>query len=263
MWRAWLLALFITGAWAQEAVLPGHLVVRACEDDAEWPPFTFYERVQGKATDRLTGAAVEAMDRILERAGIAHTLVLLPWKRCQEEIKAGLYHLALNASYSDQRARDYWLGRPFYRLHSHYYWSRRVHPQGLDIRSLAELKRWRVCGMLGYNYSTYGLQPADMDLSPSSFQVMINKLHHDRCDLFVEKREVMAGFGAVDPAMARDLADPDLGTAPLPGVPPTTFHMIVTRAQPWGRTLARRLDEGLVQMEASGELQALFARYLK
>lgn len=256
------LSMLPVAASAENAALPKTLSVKICEDDAEWPPFTYFERAGGKPTQRLTGAAVDAVDRILRHAGLHYTIDMLPWKRCQEGIKSGTYHMALNASYSDERARDFWLSKPFYYLNSHYYYSRRQHPQGLAIQSIDDLKRYRVCGLLGYNYSTYGLQPEDLDLSPANFPLVINKVEHGRCDLFVEKREIIAGFGVVDPRMAQELANPDLASAPVPGVPPTPFHMMVTRAQPWGQALAHVLDQGIASLETSGEMRQIVAKYV-
>lgn len=242
--------------------LPRDLTVKICEDDAEWPPFTYFERAGGKPTPHLVGVAVEAIDRILTRAGVRYTIDMLPWTRCQEGIRSGSYHMALNASYSEARARDYWLSRPLYHLNSHYYYSRRQHPQGLAIQSIDDLKRYRVCGLLGYNYSTYGLQPDDLDLSPANFALVINKVEHGRCDLFVEKREIIAGFGVIDPRMAQALANPDLASAPVPGVPPTPFHMMVTRARPWGQSLVQLLDRGIVELDSRGEMRQILGRYV-
>jgi polar amino acid transport system substrate-binding protein len=247
---------------AAEGALPAHMTVRICEDDAEWPPFTYYERTDGRRTSRLTGIAVDAVDRILKRAGLDYTLDMLPWQRCLQGIQSGAYHMALNVSYSEERGRQFWFARPLYSLNSHYFYSRRVHPQGLPIQSIADFKRFHVCGLIGYNYTTYGLEPSELDLSPSKFTMIINKVLHDRCDLFIEKREVIAGFAVVDPEMAHALANPDLVSAPVPGVPPTPFSMIVTRAHPWAPALLQRLDAGVVQLEDSGELRQITAKYL-
>lgn len=251
-----------SAAGAADGALPKNLALAVCDDGAEWPPFTFYQRIDGQKSKKITGSAVEVLERILGRAGIAFTIDLIPWKRCQLEIMhGGRYQMALNASYSAERDRDFRLSRAYYRLTSQYFYSRPLHPTGWPIRELADLKQHRVCGLRGYNYSTYGLGEADLDLSDGGFAPMIAKLHLGRCDLFVEKREIMQGFGVVDAEMARLLADPRLGAANLPGVTETGFHMIVSRAIPYSQALVGVLDAGIDELEASGELQKVMTKY--
>lgn len=251
-------ALAPLGAGAAPA-LPQDLVVQVCDDAAEWPPYSFYERQHGpeRKTERVVGAAVDVLDRILGAAGLRYQLVLLPWKRCQLGIEAGTYHLALNASYSDERARTYWLTRPYYSLHSNYYYSRRTHPAGLTLTSVRDLRRLRVCGLNGYNYSTYGLGHGQIDLTSTSHAQALRKLQRDRCDVFIEKREIVEGLALIDAAVATELRDPQLASAMLPGVAPTPFHMIVTRAEPWGQALTALIDAGISRLADSGELSAL------
>jgi polar amino acid transport system substrate-binding protein len=235
--------------------------IRVCEDEAEWPPFSYVQRIDGRKGPRVVGAVVDALDRILGRAGLRSTIEMLPWVRCLEGIKAGRYDMALNASYTPERARDFLMTRAVYALDSSYYYSRQSHPQGLNIRTLADLKRWRVCGLIGYNYTTYGLQPADMDLSPPNFALMLRKVAHGRCDLFIEKRDIIAGLGLIDPLVAHELASPDIVSEPVPGVADTPFFMIVSRATARGPALLRLLDDGIEQLQASGEMARIIAAY--
>jgi polar amino acid transport system substrate-binding protein len=255
------LAAFAPAARAQPPQLPAGTTVKVCDDDAEWPPFTYQERHDGQKGPRVIGAAVDALARILGAAGVHYTVELLPWTRCLESIKAGTHDMALNASYTDERARDFLMTRPLYALDSDYYYSRRAHPQGMDIHTLADLKRWRVCGLLGYNYATYGLQPQELDLSPPNFALMLRKVSHGRCDLFIEKREVIAGLGLIDPLVHRELANPDIVGEPVPGVEATPFYMIVSRATPHGPALQQLLNDGIGRLQASGEMHRIIATY--
>jgi polar amino acid transport system substrate-binding protein len=257
----WLAVFAAPAAYAQPAELPRGTTVKVCEDDAEWPPFTYLERHDERKGPRIVGAAVDALARILGPAGVRYTVELLPWTRCLESIKAGTHDMALNASYADERARDFLMSRAVYELDSDYYYSRQAHPQGLGIHTLADLKRWRVCGLLGYNYATYGLQPQDLDLSPPNFALMLRKISHGRCDVFVEKRQIIAGLGLIDPLVHRELANPDIVAEPVPGVPPTPFYMIVSRATPHGPALLHLLDEGIGRLRGSGEMRQIIATY--
>ncbi len=246
----------------ETSLLP-HRTLRICEDDAQWPPFLYYGRTGDSADRHVVGVSVDVLNRILGPKGITYEVDFVPWKRCQAMLVVGSYDLAANASYSDERARTYRLSQPYYWLHSYYYYSRRQHPQGLKVDSLADLKHHRVCGLLGDNYATYGLQPADMDLLPHSYTQMIEKLHLGRCDLFIEKREIIAGFVATDPAMARAVNDPDLVGVPMDFVPATPFHFMVSPAPSWGPALVEVLNDGIADLQQSGELSRIMDRYIR
>lgn len=234
--------------------------VHVCEDGAEWPPYSYYKRVNGQPTKEVVGLAVDIIGAILKKADVGLSIDLLPWARCQKElVTGGMYQLALNASYSELRAKTYHLSRPYYSTTNFYFYSKRVHPAGLKIEQLADLKNYRVCGLFGYNYETYGLAPANIDQGAYSFASVIGKVHAGRCDLFLEKYQVMAGFGATGQPF---LDDESLGRAPVPGMAPTQFYMMLSRAGEHADELLKLVNDGLHDMEASGELGRLTKKYL-
>lgn len=233
--------------------------IHICEDAAEWPPYTFYKRVDGQPGQEIGGFAVDVVSAIFEKAAIKFTIELLPWARCQREVAEGGFQMALNPSYSSERARLFFLTRPYYKTTSYYFYSKKSRPDGLDIKGPADLRKYRICGLLGYNYETYGLKNADIDLGAKNFPGIIAKLHANRCDLFVEKYEIIAGFSAIGQSF---LDDDSLGRAPLPGVPATNFHMMVSRRYAKGERLVHLLDRGLDEMESNGQLATLLGRYV-
>ncbi|MEJ6000518.1 substrate-binding periplasmic protein [Paucibacter soli] len=252
-----LLALPMRAAYAAEL---RQTTVHICDDGAEWPPYTYYKRVNGRPSAELVGYSVDVITAIFKKAGIAYTLQLLPWLRCQKEVAAGQrYQLALNASHSAERERDYFLSLPYYRTTNYYFYSRSAHPQGLHIEQLADLKRYRVCGLHGYNYATYGLASAEIDSGARNFSAVITKLQRGDCELFLEKYEVLAGFAALGQDM---LSDPALGRQPVPGMQPTEFHMLVSRQHEHGAELLRLINEGLRELQASQQLRSMLAKYM-
>jgi len=252
-----LLALPMQAAYAAEL---RHSTVHICDDGAEWPPYTYYKRVNGRPSAELVGYSVDVIAAILKKAGIAYTLELLPWVRCQKEVAAGQrYQLALNASYSTERDRDYFLSLPYYRTTNYYFYSHNAHPQGLRIEQLSDIKRYRVCGLHGYNYATYGLAASDIDSGARNFTAVITKLHRGDCDLFLEKYEVLAGFAAIGQDMLGDAA---LGHQPVPGMQATEFHMMVSRRHEHGAELLRLINDGLRELQVSQQLRSMLAKYL-
>lgn len=235
--------------------------ISVCDDGSEWPPYTYYERdAQGQATRRLTGFAVDVLQAIAQRDGVQVQFELLPWARCQMEVDRGVdYQMALNASHSQERERRYWLSQPYYATTHHVFYSRRQHPQGLAIHGVADLAAYRVCGVRGYNYEAYRIPPEQLDYGARDFATVVVKLHAARCDIGLEKLEVVAGYRITGKDL---LADPELGHAAIPGMPRGEFHMIVSRQHPQGEALRNWIDAGLKRLRDSGELQALSKRYL-
>ena len=263
--RSWLAALLLSAAWpawgqASRAVGEAPAVV-ICDGVAEWTPFTYFRRSGGVPTGELTGYSVEVVGSILRKAGLGYRIELLPWKRCLAEVARGdAYQIALDASYSEERARTYWLSRPFYRISSHYFFLRSRFPDGPSIQSATDLRRYRLCGLRGYNYEAYGVDAAGIDLSSGDYSVLLQRLKLDRCDLFVEKIEVLSGYAVT----GRDLlADPDLGHRPIPGFPPSDFQMLISRNAPNAAELLRVINAGIVEMESSHQLDKLWAKYLR
>jgi polar amino acid transport system substrate-binding protein len=233
--------------------------VAICEDENEWPPYSYFERVKGARTRNVVGYGVDVVGEIFRKHGISHTIAMIPWPRCLAVARIGtMYQMNMNLSFSEERARDFLYSRPYYRTSNYYFYSRRHHPGGLKVASLADLRKYRACGIRGYNYTTYGFQPGDMDQGAGDFSALIAKLHLNRCQLFIEKREIMYGYEAI----GRDyLADPDIGMAPIPGMQPTLFHFGVSRAFPQAQALIKLLDVELKHMEDSGRLQAIAQKH--
>lgn len=251
------LALLCSTADAQTSVSFGKIAI--CEDGSEWPPYTYFERREAKKTERIVGFAVDVVHDIFSRHGIAYSLELIPWARCQAEVKLGKnYQMALNLSYSEERSRSYLLSRPYYQTTNYYFYSRRQYPHGLLIASAADLKKYAVCGLLGYNYAGYGLKAGEVDQQAKDFPMVIAKLHNRRCDLFVEKLEIMAGFLAIGETFT---LDKDLGRAAIPGMESAPFHMAISPLMPQAALLRKLLDAELTQMENSGKLKALWQKY--
>lgn len=254
---ALVLLLLGTGAHAEAPVHE----LSVCDDGSEWPPYTYYLRDgEGRSTGVLTGFAVDVLQAIAQRDGVTVRLTLLPWARCQMEVEHGRnFQMALNASYSDERERKYLLTQAYYSTTHYYFYSRRHARDGWPIHSLDDLARLQVCGVRGYNYAAYRLPPERLDMGARDFASVVTKLHAERCQVAVEKLEVVAGYRVTGKDL---LADPDLGRAPIPGMPKGEFHMLVSRQHPQGAALRAWLDTGLKRLRDSGELQQLQRRYL-
>ncbi len=234
------------------------LSISICEDENEWPPYSYFLRVDGKKSQKLVGYAVDVIDEIFTRHHIRYRIDMIPWARCMAVTKIGKqYQMVLNLSFSPERMQALLFSRPYYSTTVYYYYSKRRHPDGLAVKGPADLRSYRLCGVRGYNYVGYGIDAAAIDQGAGDFTALIAKMHLGRCDLFLEKNEIMTAYAAI----GRDyLADPDVGRAPMPGMKPGLFHFGISRKYPEAESLRTLVDQELVRMEDSGRLHEIWIR---
>jgi polar amino acid transport system substrate-binding protein len=232
--------------------------VYICDDGAEWPPYTYYQRVDGQVTDTIVGFSVDVIDRIFKNEGVPYHLDLLPWKRCMAEVAEGKrYHMFLSGGRNPERERTYHISEPYYRMHPGYLYSGRKHPSGLAIRGREDLKKFRVCGILGYNYIVFGLAEDQIDTGTGNYESLVKKLLTGRCDLSIDRLEILLGFKAIGKDFIKQ---PDLVFRAIPDEPAEPFHMMFTKNE-FGSRLKRVVDEGMRDLQASGELETLMGNY--
>jgi polar amino acid transport system substrate-binding protein len=244
----------LMAAGASRAALPS--VIGVCDDGAEWPPYTYFKRVNGTKTNTLIGFSVEYLQRVLERKGLHFTLDLIPWKRCMAEVVSGHYAMLLNASLNDERARDYLVTQPYYALTLVYFYDAdRPRPA---INSAADLRTLHACGVSGYNYVPFGLEPNMIDTDAKDLPQAFLKLKRGHCDVVPERLEVAIGYEAIGEL---DLKAEGIQYAPVPHLPRSPFYMMVSRNVPYANELLSVLNEGIAAIEGSHEAYDLAAKY--
>ncbi|MFC4157847.1 substrate-binding periplasmic protein [Chitinimonas lacunae] len=250
--------LFGAGAgWAASFPL-----IKVCANEAELPPFTFIERHHGTPTGKITGATVDLFERIAHKQGWRYQVELLPWPRCLAYIHSGRFQVALDVG-GVQASRNEYLSTPaYYQTHPLYFYSQRRRQEAPRITTLRDLKHYRLCGLQGYLYEGYGLRSEEVDTGARSYSQLIAKLHLNRCDLFIEKREVIAGLYLIEPTVNKLLKEPDLLFQALPDSNGNSLHMIVSRQWPDSERFWRELSEGIQTGLKNKEMDGLLERYL-
>jgi polar amino acid transport system substrate-binding protein len=230
--------------------------VAICDDENEWPPYSYYLRANGEKTSTVTGFAVDVIHDIFSRRGVDYTIDLIPWPRCLAVATLGReYGMVINLSYNAERNKNFYFSRPYYATTAFYYYSRRNHPAGLSIAKPSDIGKYRVCGVQGYNYEGYGLAPGKVDQGAKDFNALISKVKLGRCALFLEKNEVMTGYALIG---KNYLADPDIEKAPIPGMKPNLFYLGISKRFAHAEALHALIDAELVHMEANGRLAQLW-----
>lgn len=237
--------------------------VLVCADRAEMPPFTFAQRVNGQASAEVTGASVDLLQAIARKQGWQLDVQLLPWARCLREVAEGRIQIALNVGQEEAHSAGVLLSRPYFSTHTIYAYSRRAHPQGLAINSMADVSKFHVCGLGGYRFESFGLATASVDRGTTrSYQQLITKLHLGRCDLLIDSRETIAGMYLIDPKLRARLVDGGLAIQALPEAPQRQLFIAVSNKASNASELLKALNEGIAGMEKSREIDRFINAYL-
>jgi len=236
--------------------------VKICDDQAEWPPYTYYAREGGVPNkSQLTGATKDLIDRIFESSSLNYSIKLLPWKRCLNEVIDGqTYEIFADASSNEDRLKTYHRSRPTYKTTEGLFFSKKRFPNGLKISSAADLNKYKLCGLLGYNYASYfelGVKK-DVDLGVNHASKALLKLEKGRCDVFLSIIEPI--FGAV--AINQFPMGPEIDHIPLPGAKGTIFYFWVSKKSPRAAALLETINTSIDKLYSNGDADKIFKKYL-
>ncbi len=221
----------------------------------EIPPRAFYQRdAQGKKSEELVGASVDLLRTVFGRLGLVPKFnVQLPWKRCLALVEAGTIDFAMDAYHSEERALKFLFSDPYWRLTPQVYYLKSA---PLSIGSIADLKRYRGCGMGGWSYAHYGLGAEDMDAGSFDFGGMVQKLKAGRCKYIVEELEVVEGLKAI----GQDYFSADIVHGPVSGaLGPATY--LISSKDDRHADLIKRFDQQLRQLSLSGDSMKIWKKY--
>lgn len=254
----WFLAVWLP---AQAYALDSSMV-QICDDGDEWPPFTYYQRVEGKPSRTITGFSVDVIRSILNKHRIPFSITLLPWKRCLGSVENGeTYAMALSVSKNPDREKRYLFSTAYYKTHYYVFYSKAKFQKGLDIKSQADLNNFRLGGVKGYAYSALNFVDKSKMILANSYPDLVKMMKAGRLDVFAEDYEVMAGMASIGVLDVID--DDEIGRVQLPGIGGNPFHMIFSRVNPRGVELLNLVNAELEKMRQSGELGKLLAVYVK
>jgi len=252
------LFLFIITTFSTYAGDLNGQTINICDDGAEWPPYHYFKRENGVKTDEVVGYGLDVLNEIFSKNYIKYTINLLPWKRCLSEIEKGTnYHMALSGSYNVDRDKAYHLVN-WYKTTVYYFYSKKHYPNGLIINELSDLEKYKLVGLLGYNYHYLGEYEKKMYKNIKNHDALIKILHIGRYDLTFEQYEIFAGFAATG---KNYLADKNLGYAKMPDVKPTWFNMMISKNFDQSLELKRIVSEGIAELLWSGKFKPLLEKH--
>ncbi len=225
-----------------------------CGDGGGWPPYHFEK--EGK----VIGYDVDVLEAVFTPLDISIITELPPWQRCLHETKLGRYDIALSAAYSEERDKDYILTDYYYTLQPSYVYSSITYPDGLPIRTTQDIDGFRVCGLQGYNYTGFGVDDSKVRKNGKTFDQVVKMLEANRCDVFLARHEILAGFKASE---GIDHLANGLKSVSIPGISGDKFHMLISRSIPDGLELKSIFDQHIKQLRVSGELDRIIGKYIE
>ena len=223
-----------------------------CGDVSGWPPYHFEKE------RKVIGYDIDVLEAIFSPLGLTITVDLPPWQRCLRETKLGRYDIALSAAYSEERDEDYILTDYYYTLQPSYVYSSITYPEGLPIRTAQDLDYLRTCGLQGYNYTGFGVDDGKVRKNGRTFEQVVKMLEANRCDVFLARYEILAGFKASE---GIDHLTNGLKVVSIPGISGDKFYMLISRSIPDGQELKSIFDQRIQQLRSAGQLDKMIEKY--
>lgn len=239
--------------------IPSGTTLRTC-DGGEWPSYIYFRRDNGEITDQSVSYDVDVFEKIFQKHGIGFTVELITWSRCLHEVETGeTYKMVSSVTYSEERDQKYLMTDTYYTVQLHYFYPNANFPNGLDIQSLSDFSNYKVCGLRGYNYANFSILVETIEVGTKNFPQLIGKTERGHCDAVLGRSEIFAEF-----AQTRNdyIKIHNLGTASMPGVQGDKFFMMVSRNYENAEDLRQITNEGIADLNASGEAEKLISSYL-
>jgi polar amino acid transport system substrate-binding protein len=222
----------------------------ACTEDADFPPFTYRDSTDPARP--LKGSTVDLMARLASHLQRPIEIVQVSLKRCLAGVERGTYDMGLDFYKDEERQRRFEYSLPYVSLQPYYYYDKNRYPNGLEVLAKADLRKYRGCGVIGYSYAHYGLQPGPgFDVTAQSQVVAGRMLFAGRCDFFPTAKEIMDAYRGTG---EREIVDnPRLGGIPVPGLATQDIHLIYPRNSARMQALRPAIDAFLSSQRAAGK----------
>lgn len=233
--------------------------LRGCVAEANMPPFSYNERPNGFPK----GFSVELLTQITKIAELPNaSLEMLPWKRCLAMVASGKLDFVMNVPTAQIDPAPYLITQPYYDVWHYYVYAHNNWPQGIAINNLEDLKRYKLCGLLGYNFDGFGIDTATVDTGATTLDQLMAKLQAKRCDLVIEKREVFESLAQTDPGLRSLVARNVLRWNKLPEDSPLGLHFAVSRLIPKAREVADGINKAIIQLKKQKTIDPLMDGFL-
>lgn len=227
--------------------------VPICGDSAGFPPYTYQD---AKVPEKIIGFSVDLVAAVLKESDQTPDITLLPWLRCLKEVEDGKsVWMALDATYSEERASKYWISDPVYMIHSTLFYDTKKYPAPPALHTAQDLSNYTYCGIHGYNYSMYKIPPARITTAKTE-TARFAMLRANHCDFVLADVEPLLGF-----VKTGDVDLKGLGKIAIPEFKDKRYVVLITKGNPNGERLLKDFNDGLKKVKADGRHKALLANH--
>jgi len=240
--------------------------VHICDDYAEFPPYVYWERINGNPDkSKLTGATTVLTKEIFGLIGMEYTLEMLPWKRCIFEVdnfgENRKYEVFTNGSYSEERAEKFYVTAPIYKTHEGLWYSKNKFPKGPSIGKATDFNKFELCGVFGNNYEWLtgtGVTRKVMTVTKNMGSAL-KMLSAGRCDFYIGGLENIYGGEKVG-----QYAIPEnIVGIPFPLVDrKPTFHFFIAKSSPRAYELLTKINQAILLLQYRGISEKIYRKYL-
>lgn len=242
------------------------LTVNVCDDESLWPPYLFLGEQNREKI--VQGAFIEVLDALSKETGYTFKVTLGPWKRCLQEVKDygknGKFEI-FNGSWSESRAKDYWMTSSIYFTTASYWYSTKKFPDGPIVKHASDLKKYRALGVHGYNYSDYNYTTKDefigiggIDKSAKDLKTAFQMLKTGRGDIVLVNASVPLGFKYI----GEDILSEEFAFKRLPGAKSGGFPIYIARESPRAFELLSKINQAVINLVERGVIDQIMKKYL-
>ena len=250
-----------SGAQSQE-----NKEVKICYDSGEWPPYTYFKRDNGKINkSAVEGATVELFNEVFKGIGLKHSTTMMAWKRCLRDVtdydQNGRYEMFTNGSYNEDRANKFYITSPLYRTKQGLFYSTKTFKTPPKIDSPSDLVGYRVCGILGYNYTMYiklGLKN-EIDTRANDLATVLDKIARGRCDFFPSPMEPILVGKKIGVFNYSDV----IAAVRMHWAGTTTFHAFISKTSPRAYELYTKINHQLQILQGNGKSDEIFKKWFE
>lgn len=232
-------------ALALVPVHPAWAGVNSCASNVQYPPYFHFSGESGHG-----GLSLQILEKSLGGFSGKFSVQVLPWKRCLKLAELGMMDIVINVPTAQIDPEPFLVSESYAELHSAYYVSRKHRPNGIGIASLEDLKSYRLCGLAGNLYDSYGLKNHPVDSGATNYYALVGKLHSGSCDIFLEKQEVVAGLSDIDQELGKLFASEHLIGRTLPEDSPIGLHFAISKKSAQADAIIRAVNRFILGSRA-------------
>ena len=237
-------------------------LVNVCDDITQWAPYSFTPKsATGVDTSKRTGIMIEILDEIFKYLELDYTLEPTNWNRClkfvEDFAKSPKYEVFINGAYTPDRAKRYFVTKPIYKTHQGVFFSKIKFPNRPKINSSKDLKKFKICGVRGNEYSMVGILENDLFTTGKTIKEVLNMLSIGRCEIVVASMEPLYGSKLVGNSMIPK----DVSSMVLPNTVDTAFSIFISRGSPRGKYLQEKFNQTITVLKENGVWDRIFDKY--